>query len=175
MAKSLFPKQLLEFFSVTKNEAVAVLIILCGLFVGVAVRYNPFVETHPSQYNPALAEKIYTVLDSIADAEEQSSIGVESPKLEKLVTPDTTKATEKSPLNRDTAGKKEPEQKVNIANVLKAELIRLPGIGEVMADRIIEYRKTQPFTCLQDLMNVKGIGNKKFEKLEPFIVFEKKK
>lgn len=174
MAKSFFSKQLLEFFSITKNEAVAVVIILSGLVVGVFVRYNPFATTHPSQYNPVLAEKVYTVLDSIAEADERSDTGVDGGSTKTPAIGDTTKITEKKSPYGVSVIKKEPAQKVNIAIALKAELIRLPGIGEVMAERIIEYRKTQPFTCLQDLMNVKGIGTKKFEKLEPFIVFEKK-
>ncbi|MBS1536554.1 MAG: helix-hairpin-helix domain-containing protein [Bacteroidetes bacterium] len=77
---------------------------------------------------------------------------------------------------RYTSKRKElPKNKINIAIALKAELMRLPGVGEKMAEKILEHRKITPFTSTQDLMNVKGIGKKKFEKIEPYIIFEKKK
>ncbi|MBI3259817.1 MAG: helix-hairpin-helix domain-containing protein [Ignavibacteriae bacterium] len=143
---------------------------MSGLVVGVIVRYNPFAATHPSQYNPVLAEKIYSVLDSIADADEQDTIAVPVTGSETVNIADTAKA-----IDRFTDKKKELyNQKVNIATALKAELIRLPGIGEAIAERIIVYRKIQPFTSTQDLMNVKGIGSKKFEKIKPYIFYEKK-
>ena len=46
------------------------------------------------------------------------------------------------------------------------ELDTLPGVGEVIAQRIIEEReKNGPFYYPEDLMNVKGIGEKTLEKL----------
>ncbi len=61
---------------------------------------------------------------------------------------------------------------INDANWL--EYAMLDGIGEVLAKRIIEYRDEQgPFTSVQDLRNVKGIGKKTFEKIEPHLVLRK--
>ena len=45
----------------------------------------------------------------------------------------------------------------------------LPRIGPSMAEKIIEYRKEHTFQTLEDLMEVKGIGPKMFEKLKEFI------
>jgi len=51
------------------------------------------------------------------------------------------------------------------------DLVRLPGIGPVMAKRIVEYRQANgPFKRLQDLRKVKGIGVKTYEKLAPLVV-----
>ena len=45
-----------------------------------------------------------------------------------------------------------------------------PGIGESLAARIIAYRETHgSFTCLEDLLNVSGIGEKKLAALEGLI------
>jgi len=47
-----------------------------------------------------------------------------------------------------------------------AELEKLPGIGPVLAKRIVEWRETHgPFQSVQDLLKVPGIGPKKLEEL----------
>lgn len=50
-------------------------------------------------------------------------------------------------------------------NTAEAEaLMALPGIGEVLADRILTYRaETGGFSKVEDLLNVEGIGKKRFE------------
>jgi competence protein ComEA len=57
---------------------------------------------------------------------------------------------------------------VNINTASAAELEGLPGIGAAMAARIVEYRqKNGPFKKIEDLMNVRGLGEKNFLKLKP--------
>lgn len=56
--------------------------------------------------------------------------------------------------------------KININTATKAELQSLSGIGDSTADAIIKYRdENGAFTNVEDLTNVKGIGDKKLEKL----------
>ena len=56
--------------------------------------------------------------------------------------------------------------KVDINTATKAELVMLPGVGDSTADAIIMYREQNgPFKSVDDLDNVKGIGDKKLEKL----------
>lgn len=60
--------------------------------------------------------------------------------------------------------------KISINKATIEELITLPGIGEKTALKIIEYRETYgSFWSIEDLKNVKGIGDKKFEKLKDYI------
>ncbi len=66
---------------------------------------------------------------------------------------------------------KEPGAPVRINTASKPELMRLPGVGPVLADRIIEYRATHGlFHSPEDLLNVSGIGDKKFHKLQQHII-----
>lgn len=55
---------------------------------------------------------------------------------------------------------------VNINTASKEELMTLKGIGETTAEAIIEYRKKNKFTKIEDIKNVKGIGDKKFESIK---------
>jgi competence protein ComEA len=59
--------------------------------------------------------------------------------------------------------------KIDINNATKEELISLPGIGEVIADRIIDYRKNNRFKTIEDIKNVSGIGSKKYEGIKDLI------
>ena len=60
---------------------------------------------------------------------------------------------------------------VNINSASAAELEALPGIGAKTAARIIEYRqKNGPFKKIEELMNVRGVGEKNFLKLKGQIV-----
>ena len=45
----------------------------------------------------------------------------------------------------------------------------LPGVGEATALRIMALRKVQPFRRVEDLLQVRGIGQTKLEKLRPYV------
>jgi competence ComEA-like helix-hairpin-helix protein len=56
---------------------------------------------------------------------------------------------------------------INAATI--AELTRLPGIGEAIAGRIVEYReRTGGFAAVGDLLKVRGIGEKKLAQIAPY-------
>lgn len=68
------------------------------------------------------------------------------------------------------AAKPAPTGKVNLNAASTEQLTVLPGIGPKIAARIVEYRqKAGGFKTAQELMNVKGIGEKSFEKLQPYV------
>jgi competence protein ComEA len=57
---------------------------------------------------------------------------------------------------------------LNAANSLQLEA--LPGIGPVLADRILEYRKSNGmFRNMEEVMNIPGIGEKKFDSIKEYI------
>jgi len=62
------------------------------------------------------------------------------------------------------------ELRVDINQAGVTELSKLPGIGEQVAKRIIAYREENgPFEKAEELMNVRGIGEKSFLKLQPHV------
>ena len=58
---------------------------------------------------------------------------------------------------------------ININTADASELMKLKGVGEKTAEKIIEYRVQSPFEKPEDIMNVKGIGEKKFEDIKDHI------
>ena len=67
-------------------------------------------------------------------------------------------------------GRHRPIGPVNINTASAAELDALPGIGAKTAALIVEYRqKNGPFKKVEELMNVRGVGEKNFLKLRTHI------
>jgi competence protein ComEA len=68
------------------------------------------------------------------------------------------------------AGKPAPTAKVNINTASVEQLTTLPGVGPKLAARIVEYRqKSGTFRSTQELINVRGIGDKNFAKIEAWL------
>lgn len=55
---------------------------------------------------------------------------------------------------------------ININVASTDELITLKGVGPKLAERIITYRMANEFETIEEIKNVKGIGEKKFEVIE---------
>jgi len=70
-------------------------------------------------------------------------------------------AAEPAPPARDSDGR------ININMATRAELMDLPGIGPTLSERIVDYRTLNgPFARIEDIRNVSGIGEKRFETIK---------
>ena len=60
-----------------------------------------------------------------------------------------------------------PSEKINLNSATAEQLQSIPGIGPVTAKSIVEYRtKVGKFNKIEEIINVKGIGEKKFQKIK---------
>jgi len=74
------------------------------------------------------------------------------------------------PLFSLQAGSKSPDQKININTAQSDELQKLPRVGPAIAQRILDYRKENGnFKRIEDLLKVRGIGEKVFGQLKDLI------
>ena len=74
------------------------------------------------------------------------------------------------PTEPETTACPEPAYPLDINTATAQDFTFLPGIGEVIAQRIVDYREANgDFTELTELLNVEGIGEKRLEQMLPYI------
>ncbi len=65
------------------------------------------------------------------------------------------------------------EERIDLNNATDKELKKLPGVGNEIARRIIEYRELKGgFKSVEELKNIKGIGEKRFNSIKDLIVIK---
>lgn len=138
-------RKIQEHLGLTKSESAVILFLSLGLLLGGGVKLFHFDRT-VSSYDFRDSDSFFTEasskIDSVLAIEEDSS-GSQA---------------------RDQVSVTFPVD-INKAGIV--ELTALPGIGKVTAQRIIEYRNIHgKFISTSDLMKVKGIGQKKFERIK---------
>jgi len=140
----------------TKNELRVVLFLILAFLVGAGIKiYKSTVVTDdPNSFNYSESDKTFQEL-----SQSQYSASV-----------DTI-----SEANTNVSVKSKNDLKlhsiaINTAN--KNELMKLPGIGETTAERIIAFRQENGlFKNDTELLKVKGIGKKKLEQIKPYLIF----
>ena len=136
----------------TKREKHVILFLVCTLILGYGV-------------------KLYQGSHLYDDFKPVTSIEKESFEKKARLAYDTSKR--KGLNSSESSTEKDYKAHTEIININTAEkqnLVKLPKIGTVTAERIIRFRDDYgPFKSIDDLLKVKGIGPKTLEKLKPQI------
>jgi comEA protein len=149
-------------FYLSKSEQRALLFVAFIIITAILIEWIKPHQIHTKIYDYSLQDSLFKALSA---QPVQTAKGITQNSAE--VTPPAT-----TPVKKKI--KKELQAKsININKAGKNELTRLPRIGPKMAERIIAYRKTNgPFKSIDEIKKVKGIGNKTFNKLAPFIIVQ---
>jgi len=93
-----------------------------------------------------------------------------APELMREKSPQTTVY---SPPLSDSLGGESVNKKINLNQATSEELEVIPGLGPILSQKIIAYREAHgPFRKLDDLMQISGIGPKKFEQIKDYLILE---
>lgn len=164
--------KLQEKLEINQYELNFVYLLLLGLFLSTIFKNYTHSETAGTPEFEEVSQIIYNKLDSLEKVDKTTYIGTdeEGNKNQSLQKADTI--INKNLVSPVKEKKQLPSKKINLNTATKFELMKLPGIGEKTADIILDYKKNNKFNKIEDIMNVKGIGPKKFEKMREFIVIE---
>jgi competence protein ComEA len=115
----------------------------------------------PSMAKRVIDYRTKTPFYSIDDIMKVKGIGEKTfEKLKGMITVNTKSLPPRS--------RKESE-KININSATLDQLVSLPGIGKVYANRIIDYRNKHPFSKKEEIVKIKGIGDKTYQKIKDLI------
>ena len=154
------------FLGISKPELIAVFILLIGVLIAYPAK-QLYREQTTFVYDNS---EFYRIIDSLSEISRTSYIGstVNGESNPELAKADTI--IEKEGLFANSKKKElSTDTKISLNNSSKTELMKLPNVGAATAIKIIEYRGKSPFRKISDLMNVKGIGVKKFDKMKPYL------
>jgi competence protein ComEA len=116
-----------------------------------------------------------TTLTRPAHGETQSGSDSQSGSPSVVVSPLGLESTTSTPLTSSQHGapvveRKQGRAKLDLNRASAQEFDELPGIGPVLAERIVLYRKSgKTFRTVDDLRAVKGIGKKKFDRIRALV------
>lgn len=163
---------LIERLEISRNERITITLLLISvtLLSGLVLLKHPVANYDPAHYSEL--EEIF--------AEKSRSIQEENDELLARYVPSTVVIEEQKDDPDQIAGSPVsdlvPERvivvsdSVNINSADREELQKLPGIGPAYADRIVEWRDENGlFTSPDQLLEIKGIGERRLEKLLPYI------
>ena len=154
-----FPSVFPHTLGFTRSEATVIIILASTFLIGLAIRwYDPGDASGAEvveRFDYSASDSTFLELSRGSSGQPGSPVG-------------SVPATSSGP-----GGARLSSRSVNLNTATKTELLRLPGIGQAFADRILRYREEHGgFRTVGELKKIKGIGQKRFERLLPFVTID---
>jgi competence protein ComEA len=176
-------KKLIRNLSFTKNELQIILFTVTVLTSGLAVKYYKQVISGNAgeHYDYSKSDSLFSALSGKITDKEFKASGKKAGEndtsadynLQKEMIQSADLSVKESASKDKVNLRKNLSDIININTASKEELIALPGIGESTAEKIIIFREERNgFRKPDELMEVKGIGKRKFESIKDFIKTE---
>ena len=125
---------------------------------------------YPGIYKMKGRVRLYEVIEKAGGLKEEANINsINQARYvndgEKILIPSMKNLDNKESITDNSSS----DNLININFATKEELMKLPGVGDVTANMIIEYREKSSFTKKEDIKNVNGIGEATYKKIESMI------
>ena len=139
--------------------------LLIGLALGQLFRQSrPSPPPHHLAERPAVAR---AQLEPVADEPLEHAAEIGSTVMRSPTVPTVERLERKSKPVVELSSTEDRRLDLNTAS--EADLQKLPGIGPVLARHIVDYRKLQRFSSVEELRKVGGIGGKKYEAIQALV------
>ncbi|HTM58575.1 MAG TPA: helix-hairpin-helix domain-containing protein [Candidatus Udaeobacter sp.] len=150
----------------TPAERRGALVVLALIALGTA--WDLWHASHP-RWRP-LAQAVDRVT-ATTDANDRDSLNHAAGDRDVTGRPSAAGSRDSVPVARPAGrGKRPPSHAIDLNHAGPEEFHALPGIGPVLAKRIVDYRSAHgPFGSVEELRAVRGIGPKLFERLRPYV------
>ena len=175
-------KEFIKNISFTKSEIQVILFIIIVVTTGFVVKYykQVFALSPEIIYDYSETDKKFRGLsvNSLKDSslnlsESADNSYIAEKELSEKIRVSEDSLIKKQKINNEEFPVNEDIEIVNLNTATTEQLIDLPGIGESTAEKILAFRdEKKGFKKKEDLMNVKGIGKKKFEAIKNYIKTE---
>jgi competence ComEA-like helix-hairpin-helix protein len=151
----------------TRSEVVVILMLILVVLLGHGLQrchHNTLVPEEAAVSQQLILRRIDSLLAS-NEHQTRDTVHTEE-QTERKAMRDELQGITRTSRSMATA----PIGRINLNTASSTQLQRIPGVGEATAERIIQHRRQSPFRRIEDVMLIHGIGEKKYAKMQPYII-----